>query len=71
LRWLGGESALVARWSIMARFEHTQLSLKAQAPTGGRDYEAMVMTMNQLIETLNRDMVVALQRLASPAAVQQ
>lgn len=67
--WVGG--TLVARWSIMARFELTLLSLQAHTPTSGRDYEAMVVTMNQLIETLNRDIAVALQRLASPATVQQ
>jgi uncharacterized protein len=68
--WLGGESTLLARWSILDRAEHELLSRKVHlhAPTGGRDYEAMVVALNQLIEALSRDIAAALQHLVSPAA---
>jgi uncharacterized lipoprotein YmbA len=65
--WLGGESALIARWSILERTERELLSRKfhLNAPTGGRDYEAMVVAMNQMIEALSRDIAAAIQHLAS------
>jgi uncharacterized lipoprotein YmbA len=68
--WLGGESTLLARWSLLDRAEHELVSqtVHRQAPTGGRDYDAMVGALNQLLEALSRDIAAALQRLASPAA---
>jgi uncharacterized protein len=71
--WLGGESALIARWNILDRAEHELVSRKVylNAPTGGRDYDAMVVALNQLLEALSRDIAEALQRLASPAAARQ
>jgi uncharacterized protein len=65
--WLGGESTLLALWSILDGAELPLLSQRASlnAPIGGRDYEAIVVAMNQLLETLNRDIAVSIQRLAS------
>ena len=67
--WLGGESMLLARWSILDGAEHELFNrmVHLHAPTGGRDYEAMVVVMNQMIETLSRDIATAIQRLASRA----
>jgi uncharacterized protein len=71
--WLGGESTLLARWSLLDRAEHELLSRKVhlQGPTGGRDYETMVVAMNQMLEALSRDIAAALQSLASRAAARQ
>jgi uncharacterized lipoprotein YmbA len=71
--WLGGESSLIARWSILDRAERELLSRKfhLNTPTGGRDYEAMVVAMNQMLETLSRDIAVAVQRLASRAVARE
>jgi uncharacterized protein len=68
--WLGGESSFIARWSILDRAEHELVSRKVQlnAPAGGRDYEALVVALNQVIETLSRDIATAIQSLA-PRAV--
>jgi uncharacterized protein len=68
--WLGGESVLLARWSVLDRAEHELVSQKAhlQVPTGARDYDAMVGALNQLLETLSRDIATAIQRFASSAA---
>jgi uncharacterized lipoprotein YmbA len=68
--WLGGESTLLARWSVLDRAEHELISQKAhlQVPTGARDYDAMAGSLNQLLDTLSRDIATAIQRLASPAA---
>src|SRR5215831_7344129 len=43
--WLGGESALIARWSILDRAERELVSRKVHlhAPAAGHDYEAMVV----------------------------
>jgi uncharacterized protein len=70
--WLGGESALIARWSILDRAERELMSRKVHlhAPAGGRDYEAMVVAMNQMLEALSRDIAAAIQRLAPRAARQ-
>jgi uncharacterized lipoprotein YmbA len=67
--WLGGESALIARWSILDRAERELSSRKVhlQAPTGGRDYEALVVALNQMLEALSRDLATAIQHLASQA----
>jgi uncharacterized lipoprotein YmbA len=64
--WRGGESALIARWSILDRAERELLSRKVHlnAPTGGREYEAMVVALNQMLEALSRDIATAIQRLA-------
>jgi uncharacterized protein len=71
--WLGGESALIARWSILDPTARELLSRTSylNAPTGGRDYEAMVVTMNQLLETLSRDIATAIQRLPPRAAARE
>jgi hypothetical protein len=71
--WLGGESTLLARWSLLDRAEQVHLSRKVhlRVPTGGHDFEAMVVAMNQMIETLSRDIAAAIQHLASPAAARQ
>ena len=65
--WLGGESRLLALWSILDGAELTLWSQRASlnAPVGGREYEAMVVAMNQLLEWLSRDLARAIQRLAS------
>ncbi|MGH8065482.1 MAG: ABC-type transport auxiliary lipoprotein family protein, partial [Candidatus Entotheonellia bacterium] len=71
--WLGGESTLLARWSVLDRAERELLSQKVHlnAPTGGRDYEALVVAMTQVVEALSRDIAAAIQRLASPAAARE
>jgi uncharacterized protein len=71
--WLGGESTLLARWSILDGAEHELFNrmVHLHAPTGGRDYEAMVVVMNQMIETLSRDIATAIQRLASRAVARE
>src|SRR6266850_880965 len=71
--WLGGESALIARWSILDRADRQLLSRKVHlnAPTDGRDYEAMVVAMNQMLETFSRDIATAIQRLASRAVARE
>jgi len=67
--WLGGESTLLARWSILDGAERELFTrlVHLHAPTGGQDYEAMVVAMNQLLEALSRDIATAIQRLASRA----
>jgi uncharacterized lipoprotein YmbA len=71
--WLGGESSLIARWSILDGTERELLSKKVnlQVPTGGRDYEAIVVAMNQLLEALSRDIAAAIQPLVSRAAARE
>jgi uncharacterized protein len=68
--WLGGESVLIARWSLLDRAEHELVSRKVHlnAPASGHDYEAMVVAMNQLLDTLSRDIATAIQRLPPRAA---
>jgi len=65
--WVGGESRLLALWSILDGAELPLLSQRASlnTPVGGREYEAMVVAMNQLLEWLSRDLAFAIQRLAS------
>jgi uncharacterized protein len=65
--WLGGESTLLALWSILDRAELPLLSQRVclNAPVGGGDYEAMVAAMSELLARLSRDIAVAIQRLAS------
>jgi uncharacterized protein len=71
--WLGGESVLIARWSLLDRAERELLSRKVHlnAPAGGHDYEAMVVAMNQLLEALSRDIATAVQRLPPRAAARE
>jgi uncharacterized protein len=71
--WLGGESTLLARWSILDRAERELFNrmVHLHAPTGGRDYEAMVVAMNQMLEALSRDIALAIQRLASRAVARE
>jgi uncharacterized lipoprotein YmbA len=71
--WLGGESALIARWSLLDRAERELLSRKfhLNTPTGGRDYESMVVAMHQMIEALSRDIATAIQSLAPRAAARE
>ena len=56
--WLGGESTLLALWSILDGAEVTLLSQRASlsAPVAGRDYDAMVVAMNQLLEREHTDL---------------
>jgi uncharacterized protein len=65
--WLGGESRLLALWSILDGAELPLWSQRAalNAPVSGREYEAMVVAMNQLLDWLSRDLASAIQRLAS------
>jgi uncharacterized lipoprotein YmbA len=71
--WLGGESTLLARWSILDGAEHELLNkmVHLHAPTGGQGYEAMVVAMNQMLEALSRDIAPAIQRLASRAVARE
>ncbi len=71
--WLGGESSLLARWSILDRAERELVSRKVHlnAPVAGRDYEALVVAMNQMLEALSRDIAAAIQRLPAKAAARQ
>jgi hypothetical protein len=71
--WLGGESALIARYSVLDRTERALFNrmVHLQAPTGGRDYEAMVVALNQMLDTLSRDLAVAIQRLVSRAVARE
>jgi uncharacterized lipoprotein YmbA len=71
--WLGGESTLLARWSILDRAERELFNrmVHLHAPSGGQGYEAMVVVMNQMIETLSRDIATAIQRLASRAVARE
>jgi uncharacterized lipoprotein YmbA len=71
--WLGGESSLTLRWSILNSAELDLISRKTYltAPAGGRDYESMVRAMNQMLETLSRDIAVAIQTLPLRAAARQ
>jgi uncharacterized protein len=71
--WLGGESTLLARWSILDGAERELLNkmVHLHAPTGGQGYEAMVVAMNQMLEALSRDIAPAIQRLASRAVARE
>jgi uncharacterized protein len=70
---LGGESVLLALWSLLDGAERTLMTRRAslQVPVGGRDYEALVQAMNQMIGTLSRDIAEAIQQLASRAVVRE
>jgi uncharacterized lipoprotein YmbA len=71
--WFGGESMLLALWSLMDGAERPLLSQRASlsVPVGGRDYEAMVVALNQLLDTLSRDIATAIQSLAPRAAARE
>ena len=71
--WSGGESTLLALWSILDGAEVTLLSQRASlsAPVAGRDYDAMVVAMNQLLDTLSRDLAAAIQHLPSRAVARE
>jgi uncharacterized lipoprotein YmbA len=64
---LGGESTLLALWSLLDEGERLLLTQRASltVPVAGRDYEAMVQALNQMLEALSRDIAAAIQRLAS------
>jgi uncharacterized lipoprotein YmbA len=68
--WLGGESTCLALWTILDGAERPLLTQRASLniPVGGQEYEAMVLAMNQMLESLSRDIAAAIQRLASRAA---
>jgi len=70
---LGGESALIARWSLLDRADRELVSRTSHLniPTGGRDYEPMVVALNQMLETLSHDIATAIQRLAPRAAARE
>jgi uncharacterized lipoprotein YmbA len=65
--WWGGESTLLALWSILDGAELPLLSRRTSlhVPVSGGDYDAMVVAMNELLERLSRDIAAAIQRLAS------
>jgi uncharacterized lipoprotein YmbA len=65
--WLGGESMLLALWSVLDGAELPLLSQRAflNVPVGGGDYDAMVSAMSELLARLSRDIAVAIQHLAS------
>jgi uncharacterized lipoprotein YmbA len=65
--WLGGESKLVAFWSILDGAELSLWSQRAalHAPVSGREYEALVVAMSRLIESFSHDLAGAIQHLAS------
>jgi uncharacterized protein len=70
---LGGESALLALWSLLDGAERPLITRRAslQSPVGGRDYEALVQAMNQMIDALSRDIAGAIQRQASRAVARE
>ena len=70
---LGGESTLLARWSILdgAERELFNRMVHLHAPSGGQGYEAMVVVMNQMLDTLSRDIATAIQNLASRAVTRE
>jgi uncharacterized lipoprotein YmbA len=69
--WLGGESRLLARWSILDDAEAPLMSQRAflHTPSGGSEAEALVAAMSRLLEWLSRDLAYAIQRLASRVVV--
>jgi uncharacterized lipoprotein YmbA len=71
--WVGGESTLLARWSLLDGAEHGLFNqmVHLHAPSGGHGYDALVVVMNQLLETLSRDIATAIQRLASRAVARE
>src|SRR5882724_11962129 len=71
--WLGGESTLLALWNILDGAELPLLSkmVHLHAPTGGQGYDAVVVAMNQMLETLSRDIATGIQRLASRAVARE
>jgi uncharacterized protein len=68
---LGGETTLLAFWRILDGAERPLLSHRTSLSilVGGGDYEAIVVSMNQLLGRLSRDIAVAIQRLASRVVV--
>jgi uncharacterized protein len=65
--WLGGESKLLALWSILDGAELSLWSQRAalNASVSGREYQALVMAMSQLLESFSRDLAGAIRHLAS------
>ena len=55
---------MTATWSHLRKVHRN-------APTGGRDYDAMVVAMNQMLETLSRDIAAAIQSLAPRASAHE
>jgi uncharacterized protein len=70
---LGGESALLALWSLLDGAERPLITRRAslQSPVGGRDYEALVQALNQMLDALSRDIAGAIQRQASRAVARE
>jgi uncharacterized lipoprotein YmbA len=70
---LGGESTLLALWSLLDEGERPLLTQRASltVPVAGRDYEAMVQALNQMLEALSRDIAAAIQRQASRVVAQE
>ena len=58
---------MLALWSILDGAERDPVEPAGvpERSSGGREYEAMVVAMNQLLERLSRDIASAIQRLAS------
>jgi uncharacterized protein len=70
---LGGESVLLALWSLLDGAEQPLITRRAslQSPVGGRDYEALVQALNQMLDALSRDIAEAIQRQASRAVARE
>jgi uncharacterized protein len=70
---LGGEGVLLALWSLLDGAEQPLITRRAslQTPVGGRDYEALVVALNQLLDALSRDIAEAIQRQASRAVARE
>jgi uncharacterized protein len=70
---LGAESVLLALWSLLDGAERPLMTQRASLHTavGGRDYEALVQAMNQMLDALSRDIAAAIQRLASRAVARE
>jgi hypothetical protein len=64
---------LLALCSVLDSAERPLMTQRASlnVPVGGRDWEAIVVAMNQMIEALSRDIAAAIQHLVSWAAARE
>jgi uncharacterized lipoprotein YmbA len=68
---IGGETSLVALWSILGKNgQEVLLSQKSSVrePTGAQGYEALVAAMSHSLAALSRDIATAITTLAHQAA---
>jgi uncharacterized lipoprotein YmbA len=68
---VGGETSLVALWSILGKNgQEVLLSQKSSVrePTGAQGYEALVAAMSHSLAALSRDIAAAITTLAQQAA---